>query len=63
MIVKTTFLKIPMQLTESKKNNLIHMMHVVMADTMPTGEDYNSKEELMDTPNITQTQDISTHSS
>ena len=59
---QTTFLKIPLQLTELKKNNLIHMVYVVMADTMSNGEDNNSKEELMDTPIITHTQDISTHS-
>ena len=60
---QTTFLKIPLQLTELKKNNLIHMVHVVMADTTPTGEDNNSKEELiMDTAIITHTQDINTHS-
>ena len=35
------------------------MVHVVMADTMATGADNNSKEELMDTPTITHTQDIS----
>ena len=35
------------------------MVHVVMADTMTTGADNNSKEELMDTPIITRTQDIS----
>ena len=52
---QTTFLKIPLQLTELKRNNLIHMVHVVMADTMATGEYNNSKEELMDTPIITHT--------
>ena len=50
-----------MQLTELKKNNLIHMVHMVMADTMTTGEDNDNKEELMDTPIITHTQDISIH--
>ena len=35
------------------------MVHVVMADTMATGADNNSKEELMDNPIITHTQDIS----
>ena len=35
------------------------MVHVVMADTMATGADNNSKKELMDIPTITHTQDIS----
>ena len=35
------------------------MMLVVMANTMATGADNSSKEELMDIPIITHTQDIS----
>ena len=35
------------------------MMLVVIADTMATGADNSSKEEVMDTPTITHTQDIS----
>ena len=35
------------------------MVHVVMADTMATGADNNSRKELMDTLIITHTQDIS----
>ena len=35
------------------------VVHVVMADTMVTGADSNNKEELMDIPSITHTQDIS----